>query len=163
MSLTSDANYLYVAAEGMDGSIWSQRFDGTNWSGWVQIPGLTDVSPAIIVFNTYLYFFAKQKASNNIWYGGVPLSTYPSGWYAWALLPGPTPAAVSLAGSGSDVNVAAEGMDGSIWYQTYFYDWSGWFQIPGYTDKTPVTTLGYFGYTMVAKQQDSNNLWYSAI
>jgi len=178
---TDYSTYMYMAARGMDDSIWYRwmNTDSNAWSGWAKIPGYTDVSPAIghlaITGSPYrrLYFVCKQKASNNIWFGY--LTIYPDFPFAcvwegeWAPLSGLTPDALTFATfspAGSTKNLAARGMDNLIWYRYIFPDgtWSNWKSPGGYTS-SPVgitnclfDSVGY-GIWFVARQAGTNNLW----
>jgi len=96
--------------------------DGSGiWSGWIRIPGYTDVSPEIAVFSNRLYFTCKESGTTRIWYGYVDLDSYPAGWSQWTLLDGPTPDAVGLASSSDRLFLAARSIDNSIWYRTIWY------------------------------------------
>jgi hypothetical protein len=162
VSLATDSSHLYVAAEGMDGSIWHRRMDTSGgWTGWTPIPGFTDVSPAIAVFQNRLYFVCKQKASNQIWYGYVDLSTYPSGWASWSPLSGPTPDALTLAVSSDHLYVAARGMENGIWYQSMDSSgtWSGWAALPGYTPSAIGISV-YSGSCYFAAREPGTNKLY---
>jgi hypothetical protein len=162
VSLATDSSYLYLAAEGMDGSIWHRRMDTSGiWSTWTQVPGFTDVSPAIAVFNGQLYFVCKQRSSSNIWYGYVDLVSYPGGWSGWTLLPGPTPDALTLTVSSDQLYVAARGMENGIWYRSMDSSgtWSDWSRLPGFTDATPAVTA-FNKVTFVCKQAGTNAIWY---
>jgi hypothetical protein len=164
VALAADGSYLYVAAAAPDGSIWHQRMDtGGSWSGWVQIPGFTDVSPAMVVFNSRLYFVCKERISSNVWYGYVDLATYPTGWSGWTFLPGPTPGALTLTVSSDHLYVAARGTENGIWYRSMDASgaWSDWSRIPGFTDASP--GIGVFNAKLyfVCKDAASNIIWYS--
>jgi hypothetical protein len=163
VSLSWSSNYLYLAAEGMDGSIWHRRMDASGtWSLWVMVPGFTDISPAIAVFQNRLYFVCKQKASNNIWYGYVDLVSYPGGWSGWTLLSGPTPDTLGLASSSDRLYLAARGMENGIWYRSMDASgsWSDWSRLSGFTDVSPGIAVFnaklYFG----CREAGANNMWY---
>ena len=163
LSVAADSSYLYVAAEGTDGSIWHRRMDTSGvWSGWSRIPGLTDVSPAIAIFQNRLYFVCKQKASNNIWYGHVDLTSYPGGWSGWTPMPGLTPDALVLTTSPDRLYVAARGMENGIWYRSMDTSgsWTDWSRISGFTDVAPAIAMFNGEMYFVCKQAGSNNIWY---
>jgi hypothetical protein len=162
VSLAADSSYLYVATEGMGGTIWHQRVSTSgSWSGWTQIPGLTDVSPAIVVFQNRLYFTCKQRASNNIWYGYVDLNAYPSGWSGWTLLPGPTPDALTLTASSDRLYVSARGMENGIWYRSMDAsgNWSDWSALLGFTSSPIGISVNSGAAYFAAREAGTYNLW----
>jgi C1A family cysteine protease len=166
LSVATDGSYLYVAAVAPDGTIWHRRMDTSGtWSAWVMVPGFTDVSPAITVFQNRLYFVCKQKASNNIWYGYVDLGSYPSGWSGWTFLPGPTPDALTLTASSDSLYVAARGMENGIWYRSMDASgtWTGWSRLAGFTDVAPAIAIFNGKLYFVCKEAGSNNIWYRSI
>jgi hypothetical protein len=164
VSLATDSSYLYLAAESMDGSIWHRRMDTSGiWSTWTQVPGFTDVSPAIAVFQNRLYLVCKQAGSSNVWYGYVDLTAYPSGWSGWTFLPGPTPDALTLTVSSDCLYVAARGMENGIWYRSMDSSgtWSGWAALPGYTPSAIGISV-YSGSVQFAARETGNySLWIS--
>jgi len=168
LASASSSSRLYVAARGMENGIWYRSMDGLgSWSMWVQVPGFTDVRPAVAVFNNRLYFFCKQQGANSIWYGYYPLTdgAVSGAFSGWTLLDGPTPSAVSLAASPDYLYVAARGMDGSIWHRRMSTGeaWSAWFQIPGYTDVAPAITIFKSGLCFACKQSGAFTIWYSNV
>jgi len=162
VALAADGSYLYVAAEGPDGSIWHQRMSVAGvWSGWTQVPGFTDVAPAITVFNSRLYFACKQRSSTSIWYGYVNLSSYPSGWSGWTLIPGPTPDALALAVSSDHMFLAARGTDNGIWYcaMDSAGTWSGWSSYVYGPTPSSVGLAVYSNALCFSARDSSNRMW----
>jgi hypothetical protein len=162
VSLATDGTYLYVAAVSIDGSIWHRRMDTLgSWTGWVRILGFTDVSPAIAVFQSRLYFVCKQKASTNIWYGYVDLTVYPN-WNEWTFLPGPSPDAAQLTISNSRLYVSARSTDNTIWYASMNSSglWSNWVQLPGYTSSSVGINVFSGVLVFAAREAGATNLWW---
>lgn len=86
VGLASAGHWEYLAARSADQRIWL-RSEGcpsggicTGWTAWTLVPGLTDVPPALAVFKSDLFIFAKQAGSNNIWYGHVTTEDIPPGY-----------------------------------------------------------------------------------
>lgn len=176
VNLAASSSHLFMGARSTDNTIWYRSMDATGaWSGWVQLPGytpsaivFTDARPAVIVFNSNLYIFAKGAGTNNIWYGSLPLSGGAvSGLFSgWTLLPGPSPYAVSLATDGTYLYVAAVAPDGSIWHQRMSTSgvWSGWVMISGSgSDVAPAITVFQNRLYFVCKERAASNLWYSYV
>jgi hypothetical protein len=162
LSATTDGSYLYVAAEGPDGSIWHQRMSAAGvWSGWTQIPGFTDVAPAIAIFNSRLYFACKERSTSNIWYSYVSLASYPSGWSGWVFLAGPTPDALTLTVSANHLYVAARGMENGVWYRSLDTSgtWTNWSALPGYTSSAIGICVYSSSLRFAAREAATYNLW----
>jgi len=163
LGLAADSSYLYLAAAASDGSIWHRRMDTSGtWSAWVMVPGFTDVSPAISVFQNRLYFACKEAGSNNVWYGYMDLTSYPNGWSGWIFLSGPTPDALTLTASSDRLYVVARGMENGIWYQSMDTSgsWTDWSQISGFTDVAPGIAIFNGEMYFVCKEAGTNNIWY---
>ena len=167
---------VYLAARGIENGIWVRTWDdGAGWSGWLRVPGFTDVRPAVAVFNSRLYFVCKEAGSNRIWWGYFSLSAVGailSPFHGWYLLDGLTPVAMSLDTSsyGDFLYLAAVGMDGSIWYRrmsTSDQHWYPWIWIPGFTDVAPAiftaSLAGEDALYFFCKQSAANSIWYGII
>jgi len=163
VSLAATDQYLYLAARGMDGSIWHRRMDvAGSWSAWTPIPGLTDVSPAIATFNNRLYFVCKQKSANNIWCGYVDLGLYPNSWFGWTLVSGPTPDSLTATASSDRLYVVARGMENGIWYRSMDTSgaWSSWSQnIWGYTSSAIAVAVYGDSLEFAAREAGALRIW----
>jgi hypothetical protein len=116
---------------------WLKTFDGTNWSGWSQVPGsgTTRMADAAAVFQDKLYLFAVALADNsqqvNVFDG--------ANWAGWSAVPGG-----ATLGS---IDVAVV-YDGQLWLlacaprdaqnrtnlKMNRFDganWAGWSDVPG--------------------------------
>ena len=161
----TSGNYLYLAARGMDDSIWVRRMDAAEtWSSWVKIPGLTDVAPEIVVFTTYLLICCKQTGASSIWEGRIDIPGFTT-WTGWVQVAGLTPSSVSLVRTGEQLptrSMAARGMENGIWYHFYTgAGWGPWIRLPGYTDVAPAIGLASGSYIfLVCKEYASNRIWF---
>jgi hypothetical protein len=167
-ALAASPTRMFLAARGMENGIWYRTMDTSgSWSDWSRVPGLTDVRPAITVFNSRLYFVCKEAGANRIWVGYYPLSggAVFGSFSGWTLLDGPTPTAVALAADSSYLYLAAEGMDGRIWHRRMYASgsWTIWTLVPGLTDVAPAIGVFQNRLYFVCKQSSSSNIWYGYI
>jgi len=164
MDLASWGAESFLAARGMDNSIWYRMMDGSGvWLAWIRIPGFIDARPAIAIFNSKLFFVCKEAGTNNLWYGSVQL---PSGSFSgWTRLNGPTPSAVSLEAYdstfGNYLYLAARAMDSSIWVRRMntVETWSSWVKIPGLTDVAPEIVAWHDYLYFHCKQSGASSIW----
>lgn len=103
---------MWVFVRGADAGVHSRTFDGTTWSDWVALGGITASRINAIVYGSDIWVFARGY-DQGLWYrrfsGGA--------WQAWQSL-GPTvtsdPSPVELGG---DLYVFVKGVDHGLWYR----------------------------------------------
>jgi hypothetical protein len=118
--------------------IWVNRYNGSRWRGWRQVPGnfLTPASPDAVVYRNSLYLVVRRgdeeerRTPSGIWvnrYNG-------SRWRGWRQIPGE---GLTTSGPGAltynkGLYVVARGTADGITVNRYNGSrWRGWRRVPG--------------------------------
>jgi len=74
-------NKLYLMATGVGNAIYVTNMDNTGtWSGWVNLGGLTSVTPDIAAFNGNLYASVRGFTTTSLWTNNMTTGGVWSGW-----------------------------------------------------------------------------------
>ena len=150
-------NKVHVVVRGMDSGIYhrSVNQDGTGWSAWERLSGLTPSCPAITNFDGKLYLFVRGT-DNRIYYRWLDAS----GWSGWNVLSGLTTSGPSIThaiGSWDKLYLAVRGMDNAIYFRSMDRSgtWSPWQNLGGLTPSCPsLTWHGDYLHLMVRGMDD---------
>lgn len=110
--VTTDGGTVFdVFAQGWDNAVWTRRFDGTSWSDWSSLGGVTTSRPAATTAAGRVYVFARG-GDNAVWYRERTAMT----WGPWRTLGGYIIGGVGAAAWASgEVEVFAHGGDHALW------------------------------------------------
>jgi hypothetical protein len=130
---------LNVFTRGGDGQIYTQYWNGTNWTGFSSIGGDMVSDPAVTVNGSALNVFALNK-------DGQVYTKYNdgSGWTGWASLGGQTmrgnPKVIQY---GAELDVFALGTDNHPYKNTWQPEsgWGGWTSLGNYMDSSPAPVV----------------------
>ena len=71
---------LDVFVRGTDNALWSQFWDGNNWSGWISLGGTITSTPAVCSWKLYRLDVLVKGYDNKLWHRAHDLE---NGWYGW--------------------------------------------------------------------------------
>ncbi len=138
-----ESSQFWVMCRGTLGQIYAKRYDGSNWSGWMDLGGVSISAPAIARYGQTLYAF-HVGTDGNVWYKTCPTATCATlgNWVGWQTIGQPsggcTTSPTADLRSGGLLYVFCRGSTTTagypkapIRYKTYSGSWSGWTTVPG--------------------------------
>ncbi|MDQ3336037.1 MAG: hypothetical protein M4D80_12785 [Myxococcota bacterium] len=110
--VTTDGGTVFdVFAQGWDNAVWTRRFDGTTWSDWRTLGGVTTSRPTAVVAAGRVYVFARG-GDNAVWYR----ERIAMDWQPWRTLGGYILGGIGAAAWASgEIEVFAHGGDHALW------------------------------------------------
>jgi subtilisin family serine protease len=153
-SIVSDGTGVWAFIRGADNGLWTRRWDGTQWSGWLSL-GTTIVSdPSAVWDGTHLWVFARG-ADNGLWYREWVAGT----WMPWATRGTAIASSPSAVWDGARLWVFARGTDNGLWYQQWNGVWSTWVGLGPTIAGDPEGVIAGASTFVFARGAD-NGLWY---
>src|SRR5215210_4950985 len=133
---------LALVARGWENTVWPRRYDGSSWSGWTFLGGLTYASPAASArLGTSIVDVFIRSATNTIQHRYRNGTTWSSGWVSIGSPPGGATSAPASVSSGSGrIDVFVRGGDSAVWRNTWTTAWSGWTRVGGTATSAPAVT-----------------------
>jgi hypothetical protein len=133
---------LDLVARGSDSTVWTRRYDGSTWSAWTFLGGLTYTAPAASArLGTSIVDVFVRSASNTIQHRYRNGTTWSPGWVSIGSPPGgATSAPASVSSASGRIDVFVRGGDAAIWRNTWTTSWSGWTRIGGSATSAPAVT-----------------------
>ena len=139
------SNRLDVFVRGFDNAIRQRRFDGTAWSAWSALGGVTYAAPAASARRgTSIVDVFIRGADNAIRHRYRNGSTWSAAWSSIGAPPGgATSAPASISSATGKVDVFVRGADSAVWRRTLTTTWSPWTSVGGAATSAPsVATRG---------------------
>lgn len=132
------AGNVHLFARAADGQILHRQLNGSAWSSWAAVPGLTaDSGPSATVFGTTIYLFTRGT-DGALWQNILPLG---GAWSGWSSLGGglaSAPAAGTRRNSGT-VDVFVRGTDNGMYHRALppGQSWTPWEALGGNLTSAP--------------------------
>jgi hypothetical protein len=153
--------HLELFARGADGALWHRNWNGTTWSGWVNLGGAlaSGSGPGTVSWNGNRVDVVYRGTDNGVWQrawgessnGGVPTSL---GGYT---LSDP---AISSKDKGQ-LQVFVRGADNALWTKSFSNgSWSGWETLGGQITSGPSAVSWDSGRTDVVARGTDNGVWH---
>lgn len=142
--------YLFARGIGDSAVYFRSSTNGTTWSGWSSLPGITtDAAITPVEFGNSLFVFARKPSDNKIY---VNTSSNGTTWSGWSVIGagGTTNTAVAAAVFGGKLFVFSKGIGDNTIYSTSSTNgtsWSSWSAITGTTNVAPSVVV--FGNKMI--------------
>lgn len=101
-----------VFAQGWDNAVWTRHFDGTTWSGWSSLGGVTTSRPTAVAAGPgHVYVFARGT-DNAVWYR----ERTPAAWGPWRTIGGYILGGIGAAAwSSGEIEVFVHATDHALW------------------------------------------------
>jgi hypothetical protein len=146
-----------VFARGTDSALWTQHFDGTNWSGWSSLGGIITSAPVAASRAANIKDVFARGNDGALWHRHFNGTT----WTNWNSLGGiitTAPAVVSSAPNTLDA--FARGGDGALWTQHFDgTSWGGWSSLGGIINAEPGVASAAAGTIDTFVRGADNGLW----
>lgn len=136
------AKRLELYVRGIDNAVWHRRYDGTSWTGWSQLGGMTYASPAASPRRgTSIVDVFIRGTDNAIHHRYRNGTAWSSGWASIGAPPGGAASAPAAVSNGTGkIDVFVRGGDSAIWRTTWTTSWSPWTSVGGATTSAPAVT-----------------------
>jgi hypothetical protein len=146
-----------VFARGQDSALWSRHFNGSAWSAWYPLGGITTGAPAVASGSTGALDVFVRGQDSALWSRHFNGST----WSAWYTLGGMLSTAPAAVASGSGVlDVLVAGQDNALWVLNFNrITWGAWYTLGGILNHEPAAASSRPGAIDVFASGLDSALW----
>ena len=154
------ATRVDVFIQGADRALWQNTWNGTTWSGWSSLGGVTTGGPGAVSWSSGRIDVFVRGQDNALWHRSSDGTT----WSGWENLGGGLSYGPAVASWGSDrLDIFIVGLDHQLWHKYWNgQSWGPWEPLGGILTSQPAAvSWGPNQIDIVARGAD-NQLWHMA-
>jgi uncharacterized protein YvpB len=146
-----------VFAQGQDGGVWFEGWDGARWTGWSAASGPVASAPAVASWGDGRVDLFATGSDRALWH-----RSFDGGqWSGWESLGGALSSAPAVASwAPGRLDIFALGMDNSLWHLAWAGAWSFWQGLGGGLTSAPTVASWAPGRLDVFARGGDTALWH---